>query len=165
MKNVYQKFICAVILICSQIYMLLYDVKASFGLMDLFIICIFYYLLMKRKIVLKDYVAYVGLLVTGIVLCSMFHPSNILRTGIAMTLAQIFFIVSSYFVYCKKQNKDRYIKMVLSITSMINCFYLSIARIISFSLQIKHARGCCYLMIRKPPMSLWLFKQRNDHTR
>ena len=85
-------------------------VKASFGLMDLFIICLFYYLLMKRKIVLKDYVAYVGLLVTGIVLCSMFHPSNILRTGIAMTLAQIFFIVSSYFVYCKKQNKDRYIK-------------------------------------------------------
>ena len=77
--------------------MLLYDVKASFGLMDLFIICLFYYLLMKRKIVLK-------------VLCSMFHPSNILRTGIAMTLAQIFFIVSSYFVYCKKQNKDRYIK-------------------------------------------------------
>ena len=110
MKNVYQKFICAVILICSQIYMLLYDVKASFGLMDLFIICLFYYLLMKRKIVLKDYVAYVGLLVTGIVLCSMFHPSNILRTGIAMTLAQIFLIVSSYFVYCKKQNKDRYIK-------------------------------------------------------
>ena len=50
MKNVYQKFICAVILICSQIYMLLYDVKASFGLMDLFIICLFYYLLMKRKI-------------------------------------------------------------------------------------------------------------------
>ena len=110
MKNVYQKFICAVILICSQIYMLLYDVKASFGLMDLFIICLFYYLLMKRKIILKDYVIYVGLLVTGIVLCSMFHPSNILRTGIAMTLAQIFFIVSSYFVYCKKQNKDRYIK-------------------------------------------------------
>ena len=29
MKNVYQKFICAVILICSQIYMLLYDVKAD----------------------------------------------------------------------------------------------------------------------------------------
>ena len=41
----------AVLLICSQIYMLLYDVKASFGLMDLFIICLFYYLLMKRKIV------------------------------------------------------------------------------------------------------------------
>ena len=82
--------------------MLLYDVKASFGLMDLFIICIFYYLLMKRKIVLKDYVAYVGLLVTGIVLCSMFHPSNILRTGIAMTLAQIFFHCKQLFCVLQK---------------------------------------------------------------
>ena len=74
-KNLYS----AVILICSQIYMLLYDVKASFGLMDLFIICLFYYLLMKRKICLKGLCCILGLLVTGIVLCSMFHPSNIFK--------------------------------------------------------------------------------------
>lgn len=102
MKNVYQKFICAVILICSQIYMLLCDVRTSFGLMGLFIICLFYYLLIKRKIVLKDYVACVGPPVIGTVLCSTFHPSDILRISIAMTPAQIFLIVSSHSVHRKK---------------------------------------------------------------
>ena len=108
MKN--QKFIGAVVLICIQLYMLLYDLKAVFGLFDLFIIGLIYYLLIKRKIVLKDYMIYVLLLVIGSILCSVFHSSSILGIGIVTTLAQMFFIISSYYLYCSKQKRDRNIR-------------------------------------------------------
>lgn len=108
MKN--QKFIGAVVLICIQLYMLLYDLKAIFGLFDLFIIGLIYYLLIKRKIVLKDYMMYVLLLVIGSILCSVFHSSSILGIGIVTTLAQMVFIISSYYVYCSKQKRDHYIR-------------------------------------------------------
>lgn len=115
MKN--QKFIGAVVLICIQLYMLLYDLKAVFGLFDLFIIGLIYYLLIKRKIVLKDYMMYVLLLVIGSILCSVFHSSSILGIGIVTTLAQMFFIVSSYYVYCRKQKRNRKIKSISNLNS------------------------------------------------